>query len=372
MNLITALALTVSVSPSLAGLGSAMALRDEVARLFLDVLTNGSLVEAHQIVAASNDSQLQWLCTNFDALDAHWKASFGLSHLSSDIKAVICNPSTSVDAITAVSIPLTHMFRSEISAAGQIGTAYLTNMCTLMYPRVIKSFGLDIEEFFNSICPDVGDTDKITFRTDLDSSEYVLGDKAATDIMKYRSQVFARWIILSVTDISHLHYLCNNFGLFELRIGMQGLNSSFVRIDICNTTHMPNPNAAKVYLMEAMSSLFEAMLINAAPPHSRYMSSLCEDLDEASMNSLGFDGHGIRSAACSLSSVIPPRSAGFKRHGGPNPCLSCEFQYNSCRSGGGSQDGCDAHICGNNNVSFTLFLSLSQLSRTEVTGSAVS
>ena len=38
--------------------------------------------------------------------------------------------------------------------------------------------------------------------------------------------------------------------------------------------------------MEAMSNLFEAMLIHAAPPQSEYMSSLCKHLDKASINSL--------------------------------------------------------------------------------------
>ena len=38
--------------------------------------------------------------------------------------------------------------------------------------------------------------------------------------------------------------------------------------------------------MKAMSNLFEAMLIHAAPPQSGYMSSLCEHLDEAPINSL--------------------------------------------------------------------------------------
>ena len=70
---------------------------------------------------------------------------------------------------------------------------------------------------------------------------------------------------------------------------------------MCNNTDTPNPNVAKASLMKAMSNLFEAMLIHAAPPRSGYMSSLCEHLDEASINNLGFDGYRNHSTAYSQS-----------------------------------------------------------------------
>ena len=84
--------------------------------------------------------------------------------------------------------------------------------------------------------------------------------------------------------------------------------------------------------MEAMSNLFEAMLIHAAPPRSGYMSSLCENPDEASINNLGFDGYKNHSTAYPQSWEFTAH-AGFKHYGLANPCLGCVFQYNSCCNG---------------------------------------
>ena len=116
-------------------------------RQLFDILTDSSLVEANQIVAASGSSQLQWLCANFDVPDARWKTSFGLNHASSNPRIVICNPSTKGDAIAEISTPLTHV--SEVLAAGQLGIDYLMGICTLMHPSVITLFGLSPETFFD-------------------------------------------------------------------------------------------------------------------------------------------------------------------------------------------------------------------------------
>jgi hypothetical protein len=201
-----------------------------------------------------------------------------------------------------------------------------------MHPSVIKLFGLSTETSFDLICSNAGEMN-ITLQTGPNHIQCVLDDKVITTILKHKSQVFALWIVLAATGPSQVRYLCNNFGLFEPGINIQGLNSSYVRIDICNNTDMPNPTVSKTSLMKATSNLFEVMLIHTAPPQSGYMSSLCKHLDEASIDSLSIDGCRIHSTAGSLSRGNSPRYAGFKRHAGLNPCLSCAFQCNSCRNG---------------------------------------
>ena len=107
------------------------------------------------------------------------------------------------------------------------------------------------------ICSNAGEIN-VTLQKGPNHIQYVLDDKAITAILTHKSLVFALWIVLAATDPSQLRYLCNNFGFSESGISIQGLNSSYVRIDICNNTDMPNPNVARASLMKAMNNLFEA------------------------------------------------------------------------------------------------------------------
>lgn len=282
------------------------------------ILMNGSIIHANHLAATfSGTSRMQWFCTNFDSLDAHWRSAFGLPSPSTDAKDVVCDPPTIEAAIGALASPLTRMFYSEVVTAGTSGTIYLADMCTLMEEDIIRFYGVSVKEFFKLICADAGA--KHTFGI---SGGLVLTESASASIKRYKSQIFARMMVISATDVSQIRSLCTDFPSFQAAITKQGLNSSEVQINLCdNVETLLAPSDARAYLLEPMGNLFEVMLLNAGPVKSAYTQSLCSNLDVDAMEDLGFDGNRIVTNACALN------SASLARRRGPNPCLTCSFDY---------------------------------------------